>query len=299
MKILKYPIVISDNIIPLVYDREFKSFASIYSKELVDFIISLCELNIECNNYNLINNKITTFYEDDKLMVTDLVYQLNDKIFLNIELNTSKSKYLMYKNLLYIYKILLSNQNKGKKYKDVTIIQVNFDLYSFKDMDKVKNVIKVMNKDNLKEYLNTFTIFHLELDKAWNNEYNVSEEGIRFLRMLSSRSKILNKYLARDNLFLKKVAKFMEEYSNSSDNLLYYNQKELDDYIKESELEDSYNSGLSKGKSLGLSEGKNLGKQENSIEIAIKMLEDGMSLGTISKYSGLSKEEILKLKNNS
>ena len=163
---LKYPIVISDNIIPLVYDREFKSFASIYSKELVDFIISLCELNIECNNYNLINNEITTFYEDDKLMVTDLVYQLNDKIFLNIELNTSKSKYLMYKNLLYIYKILLSNQNNGKKYKDVTIIQVNFDLYSFKNMDKVKNVIKVMNKDNLKEYLNTFTIFHLELDKA-------------------------------------------------------------------------------------------------------------------------------------
>ena len=299
MKILKYPIVISDNIIPLVYDREFKSFASIYSKELVDFIISLCELNIECNNYNLINNEITTFYEDDKLMVTDLIYQLNDKIFLNIELNTSKSKYLMYKNLLYIYKILLSNQNKGKKYKDVTVIQVNFDLYSFKDMNKVKNVIKVMNKDNLKEYLNTFTIFHLELDKAWNNEYNVSEEGIRFLRMLSSRSKILNKYLARDNLFLKKVAKFMEEYSNSSDNLLYYNQKELDDYIKESELEDSYNSGLSKGTSLGLSEGKNLGKQENSIEIAMKMLEDGMSLGTISKYSGLSKEEILKLKNNS
>ena len=288
---LKYPIVISNNIIPLVYDREFKSFASIYSKELVDFIISLCKLNIECNNYNLINNEITTFYEDDKLMVTDLVYQLNDKIFLNIELNTSKSKYLMYKNLLYIYKILLSNQNKGKKYKDVTIIQVNFDLYSFKDMDKVKNVIKVMNKDNLKEYLNTFTIFHLELDKAWNNEYNVSEEGIRFLRMLSSRSKILNKYLARDNLFLKKVAKFMEEYSNSSDNLLYYNQKELDDYIKESELEDSYNSGLSKGKSLGLSEGKNLGKQE----IAKKLLAKGTSISEVSEITGLTKEKIENL----
>ena len=291
MKILKYPIVISDNIIPLVYDREFKSFASIYSKELVDFIISLCKLNIECNNYNLINNEITTFYEDDKLMVTDLVYQLNDKIFLNIELNTSKSKYLMYKNLLYIYKILLSNQNKGKKYKDVTVIQVNFDLYSFKDMNKVKNVIKVMNKDNLKEYLNTFTIFHLELDKAWNNEYNVSEEGIRFLRMLSSRSKILNKYLARDNLFLKKVAKFMEEYSNSSDNLLYYNQKELDDYIKESELEDSYNSGLSKGKSLGLSEGKNLGKQE----IAKKLLAKGTSISEVSEITGLTKEKIENL----
>ena len=292
---LKYPIVISNNIIPLIYDREFKSFASIYSKELVDFIISLCELNIECNNYSLINNEITTFYEEDKLMVTDLVYKLNDNTFLNIELNTSKSKYLMYKNLLYIYKIILNEQNKGKKYKDVTVIQVNFDLYSFKNMDKVKNVIKVMNKDNLKEYLNTFAIFHFEVDKAWNNEYNVSEEGIRFLRMLSNRSKILNKYLAGDNLFLKKVAKFMEDYSNNSDNLLYYDKKELDDYIKESEIEDSYNSGLSEGKTLGLLEGKSLGKQENSIEIAKKLLAKGTSVSEVSEITGLSKEKIENL----
>lgn len=284
---LKYPIVISNNIIPLIYDREFKSFASIYSKELVDFIISLCELNIECNNYSLINNEITTFYEDDKLMVTDLVYKLNDNTFLNIELNTSKSKYLMYKNLLYIYKIILNEQNKGKKYKDVTVIQVNFDLYSFKNMDKVKNVIKVMNKDNLKEYLNTFTIYHFELDKAWNNEYNVSEEGIRFLRMLSSRSKILNKYLAGDNLFLKKVAKFMEDYSNNSDNLLYYDKKELDDYIKKSEIEESYNDGLSQG----LSQGEN----KKAISIAKKLLAKGTSISEVSEITGLSKEKIENL----
>ena len=284
---LKYPIVVSDNIIPLIYDREFKSFANIYSKELVDFIIDLCELNIECNNYNLINNEITTFYEDDKLMVTDLVYKLNDNTFLNIELNTSKSKYLMYKNLLYIYKIILNEQNKGKKYKDVTVIQVNFDLYSFKNMDKVKNVIKVMNKDNLKEYLNTFTIYHFELDKAWNNEYNVSEEGIRFLRMLSSRSKRLNKYLAGDNLFLKKVAKFMGDYSNNSNNLLYYDKKELDDYIKESEIEESYNDGLSQG----LSQGEN----KKAISIAKKLLAKGTSVSEVSEITGISKEKIENL----
>ena len=283
---LKYPIVVSDNIIPLIYDRQFKSFASIYSKELVDYIIDLCKLNIECNNYNLINNEITTFYEDDKLMVTDLLYKLNDSTFLNIELNTSKSKYLMYKNLLYIYKIILNEQNKGKKYKDIIVIQVNFDLYSFKDMDKVKNVIKVINKDNLKEYLNTFTIFHFELDKAWKNEYNVSEEGIRFLRMLSRRSKRINQLLAGDNLFLKKVAKFMEDYSNSSDNLLYYDKKELDEYIRESEINDSYNDGLSEG------------ENNKAIEIARKMLNKDRPIEEISEITGLTKEEILKLKDN-
>ena len=157
-------------------------------------------------------------------------------------------------------------------------------------MDKVKNVIKVINKDNLKEYLNTFTIFHFELDKAWKNEYNVSEEGTRFLRMLSNRSKILNKYLAGDNLFLKKVAKFMEDYSNNSDNLLYYDKKELDDYIRESELNDSYNDGIAEGISKG--------KQENSIEIARKMLNKDRPIEEISEITDLTKEEILKLKDN-
>ena len=157
-------------------------------------------------------------------------------------------------------------------------------------MDKVKNVIKVMNKDNLKEYLNTFTIFHFELDKAWNNEYNVSEEGIRFLRMLSSESKILNKYLAGNNLFLKKVADFMEEYSNNINNLLYYDKKELDDYIRKSELNDSYNNGKFEGVSQG--------KKENSIEIAGKMLIKNKPIEEISDITGLTREEILKLKNN-
>ena len=33
---LKYPIVISDNIIPFIYDRAFKSLANLYNKELLD-----------------------------------------------------------------------------------------------------------------------------------------------------------------------------------------------------------------------------------------------------------------------
>ena len=34
----KYPIVIFDNIILLIYDRAFKLFANLYSKELVDCV---------------------------------------------------------------------------------------------------------------------------------------------------------------------------------------------------------------------------------------------------------------------
>ena len=86
----------------------------------------------------------------------------------------------------------------------------------------------------------------------------------------------------------------MEDYSNNSDNLLYYDKKELDEYIRESELNDSYNDGITKGKILGLSEGK----RENSIEIARKMLIKDRPIEEISEITGLTKEEILKLKDN-
>ena len=67
------------------------------------------------------------------------------------------------------------------------------------------------------------------------------------------------------------------------------------DITKESEIEDSYNSGLSEGKTLGLLEGKSLGKQENSIEIAKKLLAKGTSVSEVSEITGLSKEKIENL----
>lgn len=288
----KNKLVVSDNNVSLIYDRPFKSLANLYEKELIDFILeNYCkELNIQSNEYEIINNEIRTINDKDKLMVSDLIYKVNKSTILNIELNTTNSKYLMYKNLLYVYKIIINNQNKGEKYKDIKVIQINFDLYSFKNMNKVKNVVKVVNVDNNQEYLDTFTIIHLELDKAWNNEYNVSEDGIRFLRMLSSNSKRLNRYLAGNNPFLNKVADFMEEYSSNGDNLLYYNEEELSKYIRKSELIDSYND----GKSQGLSQGK----LQEKLEIAKRMLLKNKTISEIIDITGLTKKEILKLQDN-
>lgn len=75
----------------------------------------------------------------------------------------------------------------------------------------------------------------------------------------------------------------MEDYSNNSDNLLYYDKKELDDYIKESEIEESYNDGLSQG------------ENKKAISIAKKLLAKGTSISEVSEITGLSKEKIENL----
>ena len=53
---------------------------------------------------------------------------------------------------------------------------------------------------------------------------------------------------------------------------------------------------LSEGEAKGKAEGLSEGEAKKSLEIAKSMLEDNAPVELICKYTGLSKEEIIKLK---
>ena len=54
--------------------------------------------------------------------------------------------------------------------------------------------------------------------------------------------------------------------------------------------------GLAEGMELGMKKGMEKGKNERSLEIAKTMLADGVDINLIMKYSGLTQEQIEKLK---
>lgn len=69
---------------------------------------------------------------------------------------------------------------------------------------------------------------------------------------------------------------------------LEYNiQKEKEQYKEE---------GRTQGRIEGRTQGRIEGRTESKLEIAKSMLEDNLSIAMIVKYTGLSKEEIEKLK---
>ena len=68
----------------------------------------------------------------------------------------------------------------------------------------------------------------------------------------------------------------------------------MDDYVKESiEVSDDLNFGEAYDKEWAL---KDEGKRERNIEIAKSMLNDGVNIESIYKYTGLTEEKINKLK---
>ncbi len=71
-------------------------------------------------------------------------------------------------------------------------------------------------------------------------------------------------------------------------------RKVADDYY--SGLYGSYINGLEEGESKGLTKGMVQGEQKKSRDIALKMLEAGMSSAQIIVFTGLSEEELKSLK---
>ena len=72
-----------------------------------------------------------------------------------------------------------------------------------------------------------------------------------------------------------------------------YNQIE---YARETGREEGREEGHKVGKEEGLKEGRAEGVKQNSFDIAKRMLEKGIDIETISELTGLTAEEVSRLK---
>ncbi len=75
-----------------------------------------------------------------------------------------------------------------------------------------------------------------------------------------------------------------------------YNQIE---YARESGREEGREEGHKEGKEEGLKEGRAEGARQKSFDIAKRMLENGIDIETISVLTGLTAEEVSRLKEKS
>ena len=68
------------------------------------------------------------------------------------------------------------------------------------------------------------------------------------------------------------------------------------EYAKETGLEEGLAKGLAKGRAEGLEEGLVKGREERNLEVAINLLQLGTPCEIVAKATGLSLEEVAKIK---
>ena len=278
--------------IPIYNDRAFKSLVKKHNYFIIKLLSELCNFNIkDVEKSYFLDTETTNDYYDETKMTVDLIFSDKSKNLINIEMNAKNEKSTLIRNNLYIYRIILSKSD-NKKYENINLTQINIDLKSFNFMKKIVNKFEMIEDTTFEKLPYFVTVYHIGLDKIEQNSYNesISDYATRCLKMFTSSSKKLTKELAGNYKELLEVAKFMNNYSNNLKNLIYYNPEEEAEKIRLTDLHFAREDGYELGVSQGISDEKK--------NIAQKMLNDGLDLEKIIKYSGLTKKEILKLQNN-
>jgi predicted transposase/invertase (TIGR01784 family) len=161
-----------------------------------------------------------------------------------------------------------------------------------KDPDKFRYDIKLTDTETKEVFYNKLTFIYLEMPKF---NKTVDELETRFdkwlyvIRNLNRLDKVPDKL--RERVFEKlfetaEIAKFTPDQIRSyEDSLKYYR-----------DLKNSLDTAKEEGIEIGVGKGIELGVEKGKLEIAKKALEKGISIEDIVDLTGLSREQVEKLK---
>ena len=264
-----------------------------YSALLASYFIEDVSYEELLNNLVLVKNEFDKNVEGQKGLRGDYVASIGDTK-LNIEINNNYSREVMERNLEYAFRLYSSNNKRGKKDEYNQVIQICLNNFAFEDSDKIIETFTIRNEDG-KALTNKFTSFQIYVSNLRKKCYTDNIENLndleRFILILVERSIELSKKLGKGH-------KIMEKYINdainaSGEDIL------LEAYDKEWALKDlGRREGYEEGYDFGVTDGINLGIEQKLLEMVRNMLNENISIDLISKVSGLSIEEIEKIKNN-
>ena len=255
-------------------------------KALLEFILKIKIDKLEIKKTELLSGNVNI---KDK-RVDAIVHTGNKKI--EIEINSQNKDYLHTRSTAYICNIYQSNASVGDTYnEDTDIIQVNLTWGLGRNNDEMK-IYKIMNEKG-ELYVKNFIIYEINMDyydKIW---YSKNEEEIKknqYMIMLDLDKKEL-KNMPKDKIVDKYITN-VTIVNNDPEFQKYMSEEEDKRKIQNSLLSEAKEEGISQGISQGYTSGINDGIKQT----AKNLLSMNITLEDISKATGLSIEEINKLK---
>ena len=289
-------------LIPITYDFAFKKMFRGNLDILRDFLKEVIPLDIneECK-IRLMDGELPKENRSEKKKIIDIYVVLDGKIYVDIEMNKSKFENVLERNIKYKNKLSSMIPKKGeniKKLKEKKLYQLNLNAYEKEEI--IDDIVVLYGIKSKKIYSTNEYMIVKGLEKYRELYYSgIKEKDVIWLTALTSKTfselyEIISHLLPEE-----KIKRIMEgAISMSKDEFVLHewNKELFDDLVKYNELEDAKKEGESLGKTLGIKEGKTLGIKENKIEIAKNLLNMKMSDEDISKATGLTIEDVQKLK---
>ena len=149
-------------------------------------------------------------------------------------------------------------------------------------------------------------MYHVNLDlinKLYYNEDELSKED-RELLLLAMEDVSEIEDIVRDDDTMKKAKEKLVDLSEDTELVGMYDKEIVDRKVNNTKLlyaekvgmERGMKEGLKQGIKEGIEEGIEKGIEQNKKDVVINMLKENIDIKTISKVTGMSENEILKLK---
>ena len=238
--------------------------------------------------------------KDDKLGVLDIVTELDGKEKCNIEMQLIDKNNIIERMLYYWSKMYTRQIKAGDDYKKLekTIVILIAD-FNIKGLEEVEyhSTWKIIETNSVKKLILTdkFELDIIELLKIKGRE-NEKDQLLDWLIFLENPESERVTRKMEENENLKEAVEKLDRISEDEkmQRIIELREKAIRDEhaIYDKGLDD----GIEKGIQKGFEEGKNKGAKEKEIQIAKNMLREKASIEFIIKVTGLTKEEIEKLK---
>lgn len=271
------------------YDRAFKSTFKTNQNILKHILNASLLITISKEDkISLLDSEMPIINKKEHEQIVDIFVVINNTIYVDIEMNRSKFENVFERNTK--YKNRMSNVifEKGENLKELkTKYLYQLNLNASPNEEILEDTIVMYGLNTNKIYSSKESVIIKSLERYRDLYYNgVRDKKVIWLTILTARNFSELYELASQILDEEELKKLMEASINMSKDgfVLHAWQKEkMDALVKYNEIEEATN----KGKAEGI--------KENTIEIAKKLLKENIDVETISKTTGLTKEDIQKL----
>ena len=292
--------------------KEIRKFISLFNDRFVKTLLCkniillkkllIYALDLKLDPYNvelvILNNELLLDSYNERKKYTDFIVLLDNKYYIDLEINSSNFEEVKYKNFLYICKMNSIIEKKGSKVSKMServVVQLNINAnkkedvyYKDKNKDEIYKVIGEKMSDVLFE---NFIIVLISLEKYDKLYYN----GDR------SNKTILVKFFGCDNyvktydilgqiLTDEERRNVIEEMIKMNSNYVLYTDEERKE-IDEMQMEENKKLFFERGIEQGIEQGI----ENNTNEMITNMLKEKASMNFISRVTNKPVQEIKKI----
>ena len=249
-------------LIPLKFDLMFKKvFGDNNDKKPLRELLK-CILDIEPKEITILNPEIIGSSYYDKRTIVDLIVELEDGTKIIIEMNTNVNKYLISRNLNYMFKVMSGNFKKGSFYsKFDKHIQINIDCEG-KHIRPIERY-KIMEIEKHEILIDSVEIVRVDLpfyvERCYNLDVSKLDYKDKFIGLIGIENKDVAYNITKGESNMEDILKKVEDFSEDEEILGAYDAEwhkmETERVVRLAQLEEAEEKGLNRGIEQGIEQG--------------------------------------------